>query len=116
MSFSGNMTKLATKRINKYGNSITLVERSNGIYNPAIGENTWTEVQHTIRGSMTGYTIAEQQSEYINTGDIKVLIQTTLPVNTDWVVTYESKEWQIVAIETTTTQDTTVVSALQIRS
>jgi hypothetical protein len=112
--FSDNMLKLANRLINKYGNPVVLIEKAGCVYDPAIGETVCSETPYSMRGTVKSYNDREY-SDRIKLGDLNLTITTDLDVGLDWTVEYGGSIWQILAITTTTTQDTVIVKSLQIR-
>jgi len=115
MSFASNAKKLAKRLIDKYGDSVVLVERVLGSYNPTTGEDQVTEFNYSRRGQVTNYSVAEMASDNITIDDLRLIVQTDLAITRDWTVTYNGKSWKIIDIVLVRTQDNTVIQTLQIR-
>ncbi len=115
MSFAKNMKDTAKRLIAKYGNSITLVEVIDGIYNPATGEHTTTETLYPVKGVMGRYTTAEYSSDHVQIGDVKLTVETDLIITRDWKVDYDKERFTVLDTTIISSQDTKIIYILQLR-
>ena len=116
MSFSGSMSGTAAKLINKYGESVVMINRYNCVYDPSLGEEVCTEDRYARTGKVGGYTISEQSADNINTDDLRLIIQTEVKITKDWKVEYKEKEYSIITIAQTVAQNMTIVQTVQLRA
>jgi len=115
------MQKTANKLINKYGNSISILHKTNLVWSPSEGEYTYDLVEYPLKGSVVNYNAGEIDNTNILTDDLRVTIQTDLYItatdeNETYQVSYLGKVWKIVNVERVSTQDAMVINKLQIRS
>ncbi len=115
MSFSSNAKALADRLIKKYGDSVVLVERVLGGYDPTTGKDQVTLTNYSRKGQVTNYSVAEMSSDNITVDDLQVIVRVDLDITRDWTVTYANKSWKIIDIVKIRTQDNTVIHKLQIR-
>jgi len=120
MSFSTSMQKTADKLINKYGDSIVVIHKTNCVYNPSLGENVCDETLYPLKASISSFTSQELQSEYVFIDDLKATIQSDVNIKkTDadegFMVEYNGKRWTIINVEIVTSQDNIIIQKLQIR-
>ena len=121
MSFSTNMQKTANKLISKYGNSISILHKTNLVWVPSEGEYTYDLVEYPLKGSVVNYNAGEIDNTNILTDDLRVTIQTDLYItatdeNETYQVSYLGKVWKIVNVERVSTQNENILSILQVRS
>ena len=121
-NFAKNMTKLAKRLTNEAGNSISAIFCFNCVYSTTEGEYICDETIYPFKGTVSNYTIGEQNNPNIQTGDMKVLVATDLKITQSesdsekWEMEYDGKRWQILASAPTTSQDLTIKQDFQIRS
>jgi hypothetical protein len=59
--------------VNTYGEPLTLISKSFGVYNPATGENAVTSTSQTALGYNASYDLAEVDGTTVIRGDRKVI-------------------------------------------
>jgi len=120
-SFSNSMQKTANKLLSKYGNNISILHKTNLVYQPTQGEYTYDLAEYPLKGSVVNYNAGEIDNTNILTDDLRVTIQTDLYItatdeNETYQVSYLGKVWKIVNVERVSTQDANILSILQVRS
>ncbi len=115
--FSSNMRKLTDRLTKKFGDTVTLVEITQGAYNPQTGNTSDTEIEHLVKGVISEYTVNEQALNLIGVDDLKVMIYAdSLDITKKWAVKYRGSNWRVLNVDKLSTQDSLVYIELQIRS
>ncbi len=115
MSFSSNMQKVAVRLLNKYGNDITIILRTSGVYNPTTGKTDYVSNNIDTRAFIGNYTHQELASDNVNSTDMKVLIALKFVIVKDDVLNIAGDEVQVLATRTVTTQNALIIQELQCR-
>lgn len=113
--FLNRAVNTAKKLISKYGSDVTIIDLSNPVYDPTTGEDVFQPVYYPMQGAISNYTIDDAQHPNVEVTDLRVLIESELPIDTNWIVQIGLIGYQIVAVTRTTTQNGIVTQALQIR-
>ncbi len=116
MSFSTNMKKVAVRLLSKYGDTMDVVVKSGGAYNPSTGEVEGTQtITHTI-AYVGNFTLAEQASDNVNSFDMKMIFSLDFALVKDDTVIFAGKELQIINVMSVITQDTMIIQTVQARA
>lgn len=74
MSFTVRAYNTAKKLIDKYGDTITIIDRTQTAYNPNTGEYDSVEVDTPTKGVVSNFDTSEIVEGVINIDDIQVLL------------------------------------------
>ncbi len=114
-AFADRAKNTATRGVNKYGNAIILVEKYDCVYDPNLGEDVCSERFYSMDASISNFAITAGDTT-VNVGDLRALVSVGFEISKTWVVQYAGKDWQIIDVVITTTQDEIITQALQIRA
>ena len=112
MSFSSTATKL----IKKFGDTATLREVTQGVYDPQTGSTADTFVDYVVKAVAEEYASNELVAGIINMDDVRLMIDNKYKPTKDWLVIYDNSTWEIINVSRLSTSDTKVYYELQIRS
>ncbi len=115
MKFADRMKRTASDLVDKYGNSMMLINIITGNYHADTGERAYADASYPIKGSMTRYTVAEYGSDHVQAGDMKATIETDLIPNREWQVEWNKERYKIINIVEVSAQDVTIIYILQLR-
>jgi len=114
--FSTNMRNLANKLINKFGDSIVLIETVKGAYNPDTGLTTDTITEHNIKGSISSFSSSDILPASTKVDDLTLLMYASdFALTKAWDVRYKNVIYNIVDFTKTSTQDEEIYYVLQLR-
>ena len=115
-SFDTLFGNLATDLLDKFGKSITLtVVTDDGTLNPDTGEPTITETPQTVKAKLEPYTDKRIDGEYIQVGDIKVIMKATVTPTRDDFFTIDSVKYEIINISTEYAVEDQIIHTVQAR-
>lgn len=114
-SFADRAINTAKKLIGKYGNSVTLVDRTSPLYDPSTGEDITTPVYYPMKGSVSNYTHQDGLSPNIEVTDLRVLVESQLTINKEWTVEIGLISYEVIDVTIISTQDEVITQAIQIR-
>lgn len=115
MSFAQNALATADRLLSKYGDSITIIKKTQGAYNPDKGEPTYTEENSYTKGVVEPVTQALVGSGVANTEDITILLKAPF-IDSTYDIGYQGDRYNIVTVlDKTSTQDTAIIYSVLCR-
>ncbi len=115
--FSSNMQKVTDKLTKKFGDTVTLLEVVQGVYDTQTGLTADIITPHVVKGVVEAYTSNELVAGLVGVDDLKVMVYaSTFTITKEWKVNYRGMSWEIINLTDLSTQDTKIFYELQIRS
>ena len=109
--------KISDKLIRELaGNDIELIEVVKGAYNPTTGKDSATVVAHPLKAYVSNFTVEEMDNDNFTIDDFKVMVQTELSINKDWLVAIGGKQMKIINIVLIVNHNKLIVQTLQVRA
>ncbi len=116
MSFASNMQKVAKRLLTKYGDTLSVVVKSGGAYNPVTGEVEGAQTVTDTIAYVGNFTLAEQANDNVNSYDMKIIFALDFTLVKDDTIVFNGKELQIINVMSVITQDTMIIQTVQARA
>lgn len=117
MGFYDNLQNTASKLLQKYGQQISFLRTTPGVYDPSTGEPaSSTDTLFTGYGAVMEYSAMEKTGDSIQDGDIKIILEkSTVTPEVGDIVTANGKSFVAVHIKHTNPAGTIVMTEIQAR-
>ena len=110
------MKAVAKRLLTKYGDTLSVVVKTAGNYNPSTGAVDGTAVSHETLAYVGNFTMQELPQDNVNGHDMKIIVALDFGVGADDTIMIQSKEYQIINIVSIVTQNKLVIQTLQARA
>lgn len=115
MSFADNALKTAERILNKYGDSITIIKKTQHEYNAIIGAPSVTEENSYTKGVVEPVNQALVGSGVAEYNDITILLKAPY-IDSSYDIGYQGDRYNIIAVvEKVSAQDTQIIYQVQCR-
>ena len=115
-AFSKKMQGVATRLLDKYGSTVTLVRAGSKVWNPVTGEYEWQpDTQIPLTAVPVPINAALVNGTTIQAGDMIVKADFSVPPKMEDKVEFAGERWSVVAIERKQVNDDIVAWFIQVR-
>lgn len=115
-AFSKKMQGVATRLLDKYGSTVTLVRAGSKVWNPVTGEYEWQpDTQIPLTAVPVPINAALVNGTTIQAGDMIVKADYSVLPKMEDKVDYAGERWSVVAIERKQVNDDIVAWFIQVR-
>ena len=115
-AFSKKMQGVATRLLDKYGSTVTLVRAGSKVWNPVTGEYEWQpDTQIPLTAVPVPINAALVNGTTIQAGDMIVKADFSVPPKMEDKVDFGGELWSVVAIERKQVNDDIVAWFIQVR-
>ena len=115
-AFSKKMQGVATRLLDKYGSTVTLVRSGSKVWNPVTGEYEWQpDTQIPLTAVPVPINAALVNGTTIHAGDMIVKADCSVLPKMEDKVEFDGERWSVVAIERKQVNDDIVAWFIQVR-
>lgn len=115
-AFSKKMQGVATRLLDKYGSTVTLVRAGSKVWNPVTGEYEWQpDTQIPLTAVPVPINAALVNGTTIQAGDMIVKADYSVLPKMEDKVDFNGERWSVVAIESKQVNDDIVALFIQVR-
>jgi len=114
--FATNMQKTAKRLIDKYGNVAFIVKITQGAYDTIDGKTNDLRELYGIKAYLDDVNTSDVVAGVVNIGDVVALFYTNIEIEKKDGIQIAGKDYNIISIKTTTTQDKNILYEIVIRA
>lgn len=115
MSFYSDIQNDVSDILKEFGLTYTFTHSEQGTYKPGTGQTPKTETTYTAVGIKDTYNLDEMNNSSISQGDVKMYMEDA-SFNVGDTVTFDGKNWKIMAATPIKPASEAVLYELQVRS
>lgn len=115
-AFSQRMQSLATRLLDKYGSTVTLVRAGGKVWDPVLGENVWQpEAEIPLTAVPVPVNVGLVNGTTIQAGDMVVRADYSVLPKIEDKVDFGGERWSVVGIQKKMVNDDVVAWFIQVR-